>query len=101
MDKNIGVLKELIEELKKKNIEEEDWKMEEIINNLQHEYELNLLEYKSQKELEKLRIEEKIKEMQFKIKMDKIVEFEELKKSSDFVDKIIYCIQKNNFNINN
>lgn len=75
--------------------------MEEIINNLQHEYELNLLEYKSQKELEKLRIEEKIKEMQFKIKMDKIVEFEELKKSSDFVDKIIYCIQKNNFNINN
>jgi uncharacterized protein YtpQ (UPF0354 family) len=60
-----------------------------------------LLEYKSQKELEKLRIEEKIKEMQFKIKMDKIVEFEELKKSSDFVDKIIYCIQKNNFNINN
>lgn len=101
LDADIKNLKEIIEELRKKNIEEEDWKKEEILNKLKNEYELKLDIYKYEKEYQKAEKEEKIKEMKKKIEMDKIIEFKELKANSEFVDKLIYCIKINNFNFNN
>ena len=101
LDADIKNLKEIIEELGKKDTEEEDWKKEEILNKLKNEYELKLDRYKYEKEYEKIKKEEKIKEMKKKIEIDKIIEFKELRTSSEFVDKLIYCIKINNFNFNN
>ena len=101
LDADIKNLKEIIEKIRKKNIEEEDWKKEEILNKLKNEYELKLDIYKYEKEYQKAEKEEKIKEMKKKIEMDKIIEFKELKANSEFVDKLIYCIKFNNFNFNN
>ena len=101
LEKDIKNLKEIIEELRKKDVEEEDWNREKILNELKNEYELKLDRYKHEKEKEKIEKEVKIKEMKKKIEYDKMVEFKELKSNSEFVDKLIYCIKFNNFNFNN
>jgi hypothetical protein len=101
LEKDIKNLKEIIEELRKKDVEEEDWNREKILNELKNEYELKLDRYKREKEIEKTEKEVKIIEMKEKIKSDKEVEFKELKSNSEFVDKLIYCIKFNNFNFNN
>ena len=99
LKKDIENMKEIIETLRNKNTEEEKWKKEEIINNLQHEYELKLDRYKLEKEYQRLEKEQKIRLMEKKYKLEKEVEFAELKKSSDLVDKIINCIKFNNSNL--
>lgn len=93
-------LKEIIEELRKKDVEEEDFKREEILNKLKNEYELKLREYKYEKEYEINRREKEIEIMKKKIEDDKITELIDLRKSSECVDKLIYLIQTNNFNFN-
>jgi DNA repair exonuclease SbcCD ATPase subunit len=92
LEKDIKNLKEIIEELRKKDVEEEDWNREKILNELKNEYELKLDRYKREKEIEKTEKEVKIIEMKEKIKSDKEVEFKELKSNSEFADKLIYCI---------
>lgn len=102
LEKEIDNLKEIIEKLKSENIKEEEWKREEILNELQHEYELKVQQYQYEKEYERIKKEEKIKEMENKYRLDKEVEFTELKKGSELVDFLINKMNNfNNFNINN
>jgi hypothetical protein len=101
LEAEIENIKKIIEELRKKDVEEEYWEREEILNKLKNEYELKLQRFKEEKEYEKIEKETKIKEMKKKIDLEKKKEFTELEKSSKLVDKLIYIIQINNFNFNN
>ena len=102
LENEIENLKKIIEELKAQNIEEEEWKKEEILNELQNDYKYKVEQYQQEKELERIRKEEKIREMENKNRLDKEVEFKELKKGSELVDLLINKFNIfNNFNINN
>ena len=63
-----------------------------------------MLQYQEEKDYERIRAKEKIREMENKNRLDKEVEFAELKKGSDLVDILINKFNSfnfNNFNINN
>lgn len=97
LEKDIKDLKKIIEEIKAQTIEEEDWKKVEILNELKNDYEYKVLQYQEEKEYERIRIEETIREMENKNRLEKEVEFAELKKGSELVDFLINKF--NNFNI--
>ena len=99
LEKDIENLKKIIEELKAQKIEEEEWKKEEILNELQNDYEYKVLQYQEEKDYERIRAEEKIREIENKNRLDKEVELAELKKGSELVDILINKFTS--FNINN
>jgi hypothetical protein len=100
LEKDINNLKEKIELLKEKEEEGIERRKEEILNNLQHKYELSLERYEMEKKYQKMQKEEKMKLKIKEIEAKKEIEFAELKNKSDFVNKIFYCFKINNFIIN-
>lgn len=90
-----------IENTIKKLEDEKEWKMEnkkkEILNKLEHEYELKLDKYEKEKELEKITKEENIKLLEHKLAINKEIEFEKLRKSAKLVKQIIYYFQNFNY----
>lgn len=101
LEKEIKYIKDIINKLNEKNEWEIKVKKEEILNNLEHEYDLKVDKYEKEKELQKIKNEEKIKYLENEIKYKKEMEFAKLRKSCDLVNKIITRLNQFNFAINN
>jgi hypothetical protein len=101
LETDIKNLREIIITLKENKADEIEKRKEEILNKLEHEYELKIYKYEMEKEYQKIEIEERIKVKQKDIQRRKRLEFAELKNKSELVNKLIYCFKINNFMINN
>lgn len=90
LEKGIIYLKDLINDLDDKKEGEIKKKQEELLNNLEHEYDLKLDKYERDKELQRLKEEEHIRclEKEFKNKIE--YELVELRKRAELVNKTIY-----------
>ena len=101
LEKDINYLKDLIETLKENKEDETEKRKEDILNKLEHEYELKIDRYEMEKEYQKIEKEEIIKYKLKEIQREKKLEFTELRYKSNIVNKLIYLFKANNFMINN
>ena len=93
MEKEIQLLKE-------KNEGEFERKKQEILNRLQHEYEIKLDRYEKEKELEEIRRVDEIKYLKKEFEMKKQYEFINLRYKVDTVNKLIFLLSQNSLIIN-
>ena len=60
---------------------------------MEHDYEMQLDQYKFQKELQKLKEEARIRELEEEWKNQKEIEFNELREKAKLINKLIYSFK--------
>lgn len=93
LEKEIENLKDNIHELGSQKDWEIKKKQEELLNRLEHDYEMQLDQYKFQKELQKLKEEARIRELEEEWKNQKEIEFNELREKAKLINKLIYSFK--------
>ena len=92
---DISYLEKEIQILKEKNEGEIRRRKEEILNHLQHEYEIKIYKYEKEKELEQIKKEDEIKYIKKEFEAKKELEFTDLRYKADTVNKLIFILSQN------